>query len=133
MRDPRGVHDARRFVELGPAGQQGVAVGQGPAVILHVRHLDPPGAPVQGEADQRFEVVQVLPMDHGVERQRQPRRHDQRGCGPLARLGAAQAADPLGARLFGVLHRELHVVEAGGAQPIQQAASSSTPAVMRLV
>jgi hypothetical protein len=84
-----------------------------------VRHLQAAGAESQGQFDEVGQAVQVLPVDHGVERQRQAGGAHDRGEGQLAGMAAGVAADAVGAARFRVLDGELHVVEAGFDQLVE--------------
>ena len=52
------------------------AVGQCPAVILRVRHLDAPGADPMGRDDHVGDTADIEPVDHDVDRQWKPQIFD---------------------------------------------------------
>jgi len=72
-----------------------------------VRHLEPPGAARHCQLDDPIEIVDVLPVDHGVDGERDPSRTHQLRKPQLLGVAAAIAADAIGVGRLGVLDRQL--------------------------
>ena len=105
LNHPRGVVDLR-------AGRhEARAVGQRPAVVLHVRHLQAVGIERQGERNDLFDTIEVLAVHHHVDGQRQTRGPHQLGDGELLLMPAFEVADQIGPRRTGILEGNLHMIE----------------------
>ena len=92
---PRGFDGRGGCVELVPARQQSRPVGQRPAIILDMGDLEPFGAELHGKLDDRFEPFEILPMDDGVDGQRQARGADKSSSLALGLLRAGKAGDAI--------------------------------------
>ena len=90
-----------------PGRHQRGAVDQRPAVVLDVRDLEPLRAELDREIDDLAEMVEVLAMHHGIDRERQPGRPDHRRQRHLLGVALAVAADPVGAVGATVLDAEI--------------------------
>ena len=73
MERARGFNNARRLIQLRARRQKGSAILQRPAVILHMRHFQPRRIPGKRQVNQRLQVMEILPMHHGIKRERQAR------------------------------------------------------------
>ena len=81
-----------------------------------MRDLEPVGAEVQRQGDHGLELVQVLPMDHGIDGQGQSRRADGARHDELLGMAVAIAADAIGDRGLRRLQAQLDMLEASLAQ-----------------
>src|SRR5690606_23301304 len=97
---------------------QGGAIANSPAVILHVRHLDPLRQQIDRHRQQVLQGRQILTMDHEVHGQRQTAHPDSLGRSLLLRQCAAIAGDTVSAGWFAVLEAYLYVVEPGACEPL---------------
>ena len=88
-------------------------IAQGPAVILHVSDFEPIGAERYGEFDHLAEAVEVLPVNDGVDGQRQPGLADEARCPPLCLLRPGEPGDAVAGHPVGILKTELDVLEPG--------------------
>src|SRR5262249_9251705 len=108
-----GLHRRRGTRDLLAARHQCGAVLQRPAIVLHVRDLDPAGAKRERELDHAADSVDVGAVHHGVYGEQQFAANDLgREC-PLPGKRAAIASDVVGGRGIAVLDGDLHVVEPG--------------------
>ena len=97
---------------LGARHQSG-AVLQRPAVILHVRDLDPARAERERERHHVLDVIDVGAVHHGVDGERDFEMHDFGGERALPGEGAFVAGDVVGGSALAILDRDLHVIETG--------------------
>src|SRR5579859_5550835 len=63
----RALEEINRSLELLAVGQETVAIGESPAVILHVGEFDASGAGGFGEGEHFGELIEVLTVDYKVE------------------------------------------------------------------
>ena len=117
MARARSFNNARCLIQLRACWQKRGAIFQRPAVILHMRHFNPRGTPGKRQINHRRQIMQILPMHHGVECQRQARFTHQPCRYLLARMRTLHAADALCALSLGILDGKLHVIEARSLQP----------------
>ena len=110
------------------------AVLQRPAVILHVGDFEPVGVEIDRHLDDVGKLMQVLPVHHGVDRQRQIEfARPFRGFDLLV-VRVLQAGDAVGDDGLVALKTDLHMAEPGIGQRRQASrVVSSTAEVMRLV
>ena len=66
----RLLHQLDAVEHLPTRGHEGLAVLQRPAVVLHVRHLEPPRAEPHGQLDDGGQAVDVLAMHRRVDGER---------------------------------------------------------------
>ncbi len=125
--------DGIRAGQRGFVGDQRRAVDQRPAMILHMRHLQPPGTERHGKVDDLVQPVEILPVHHGVQRQRHAELRDRPRRLELLRVRASIGGDAVGDLGIRALDADLHMVQPGLGQGASLASSSSTAEVMRLV
>src|SRR5262249_58898674 len=68
----RALSGSARVWPIKSAGQQGGTVAEGPARVLHVSQLQPLHPPPASEVDDLLQVVEVVPVQDDVERDREP-------------------------------------------------------------
>ena len=123
---PRRFDHGGGLLELLAGRQQRGAVLQRPAVVLHVRDLEPAGAEPDGEVDHLGDARRVVAVDDGVQRSAPvPLRARQAAASSLR--PCAPARPPMRSPTDGVdvLKADLHVFQAGrgergDALPIEQ-------------
>ena len=98
---------------LRPGRHQRGAVDEAPTVILRMSDLDTPCTERHGQFDHLAGARDIGAMDHGIDGQRQAIVGDGFGDDLFLRVGAFIIADPVGGFSFGVLDRELNVIEPG--------------------
>ena len=101
------------LLDLRESGHQRGAILQRPAVILHVGHFEPVGVEIDRHLDDIGELVQILPVHDGVDRQRQfeftrPLRDFE-----LFGMAAFEATNAIGHNRLIALKTDLHMREAG--------------------
>ena len=101
------------------------AVAIRPTVELHVGEFDLRDAIAFGERDDAGDRVVVAAVQHAVQRQRDAAAHDARDRLELARVDA-RPGDLVGEQRLGRLHADLHVLEPGGEQAVEQRARRGT-------
>ena len=84
-----------------------------------MRDLDARGAEGERQFHHRFDARDIGAMHHHVDGERQAELHDFRRKRALARRGAVIAGYMIGGFLLAVLDRDLHVIETGIGQRIQ--------------
>ena len=104
--------DFERLIELLARGQQAFAIGEGPAVVLHVGEFDAGGARGFGDLQHFFDLIDVAAVNDEIERDRdadffQPFEDAEFLC-----VGFC-AGDFFGGFFAGTLEAELEVIEAG--------------------
>ena len=108
--DPRGV------LRLFTGGHQGVAVFQRPAMKLHGGDFDAARAHFLGHFQGAGQLVQVAPMQDGVQRQRKPNCADPFSDHHFAFEPAFIAADFIRHFGIGALQGQLDVIQPGSVQ-----------------
>ncbi len=63
----RGFQSFHGAVELCARGQEALAIGEGPAVILHVGEFDARGAGGFGEREHSLDLIDVAAMNHEIQ------------------------------------------------------------------
>ena len=96
--------------------------------------LDAPGAHPHRELDEFFGAVEILPVDHGIDGERQTGLDHLLRDFQLLAMTAAVAGDAVGIFGVDVLERQLHVIEPGlrAASPDRHD-RARTPEVIRLL
>jgi len=84
-----------------------------------------------GERDDVRDVVEIVPMQHGVDRQRKPGPLTQRATSTSARTSGGR--DPIRRGRLDVLDRELHIVEPELPERARRVCVSGIPLVIRFV
>ena len=107
------LDDAAGLVDLLDRRHQGGAVLQRPAVILHVGDFQPVGVEIDRHLDDVGELMQVLAVHDGVDRQRQVEfARPFRGF-DLLLVRILQPCDAVGHHGLVALETDLHVAEPG--------------------
>ena len=126
--DPLTEADDRllRAHELLPRRHQRVLVRDRPAVVLRVGELEPLRAELEREVEQLLDAIEVMPVQDGVDRQREVELlRKARGRDLLReRPVAGDAVVVLGVR---ALDRDLHVVEPGRLERLRARAREQRP------
>ena len=107
---PLFLHHPPPLVELRPGGHQRVAVVKRPAVELRVRELDALGAERFREPDEVAHLVEVLAVQHNVDREREPELPGPAVRGELIAVGRG-AGDVVRELFVRRLDADLDVVE----------------------
>ncbi len=97
---------------MGFCGEQAFAIGEGPAVILHVREFDAGGARGFGDLQHFFDLVDVAAVDYEIQRYRDADFFQPFEDAEFLRVGFC-VGDFLGGFFAGGLEAELEVVQAG--------------------
>ena len=101
------------------AGHQGGADLQRPAMVLDDGHFDPSRTHLNGHFDGARKLMQVLPVQDRVERERNAQSPDPLGSLHLAFETAAIAANAIGHLRIGSLQRKLDMVQTSSIQILQ--------------
>lgn len=107
----RFLNDLRCPVDLFLGWHQGGAVLQRPAVVLHIGDLQPLGIEGHSHLDNLGQLVQVLPVHHGVDGERQPKLARPAGGFELLSMAAPVTADTISKLSFAALKADLNVRE----------------------
>ncbi len=106
----------RRPLNLLPGRHQRGAVLERPAIILHVRNLDPARAKRAREIDHVDDPIDVRTMHDRIHRERELASHDFGSECPFLGKRALVTGDAIGGLSAAVLNRNLHMVEPGLSQ-----------------
>ena len=117
--EPTAQPLARRLYHLGRVlhlpwlRHQRRAVLVGPAIVLRVSDLQPVRAEPLGERDHLLDIIEVLAVDDGVDRQRQAALGDELRRLELLLESLSVVGDAVAAFRRRVLHRDLHMLDTG--------------------
>ena len=115
-----------RPLELLPGRHQRLLVRDRPAVVLRVRELEPLRAELEREIEYLLDPIEVLPVQHAVDRQREVELLDEVRSRDLL-LERPVAGDAVVVLRVRALDRDLHVVEPGRLQPLGALAREVDP------
>ena len=96
MLEAQGPNHPIRFDGLRPRRHKMRTVSQGPTIILHMGDLDPPGAHIECHPHKGCDRSDVVPVNDGIDRQRNATPKDLFCQSKLAREASPVAADPVG-------------------------------------
>ena len=114
-----GFNDVDGAHDLFAGRHQARAVLECPGIILDVRHLEPAGTGGDRPFDDRWQVVDVGPVDRRVDGQRHAELAHPSGQFALLGHPAFEGGDALSVDVVDVLDRQLHVVEPGVVERLQ--------------
>ena len=106
---------------------QGLPVLERPAVVLHMRDLEAPGAEVERELDDGGQAGNILTVDRRVKRQGEIERLRPARYLQFFAMSTGIVSDAVGVGGVAVLDRNLHVIEAAGGQVLEPLPCQQNP------